>query len=90
MIYQLSNRILVDFFKNLLYIKSMNITIPYNGMNNAIKEFNKTAESIAKSNLVNLPENMVNMIQEKNDFKANAEVAKAYNEMLGTIIDIFV
>ncbi len=67
----------------------MDISIPYNGMNNSIKEFNKIAQDIANPNTVDIAKDMVDMIQQKDNFKANAKVVKTYNELMGTIIDIF-
>ena len=67
----------------------MKITNNLNSIYKAYENINKSSENIAAGKLEQLPEDMVSLIINRKDIEANLKVVKTYDEVLGTIIDIF-
>jgi len=58
---------------------------PLQGMQQAMKDFNQAAERISEGEIT--PENMVATMEAKILFKANAQVVRTQDEMLGTLFN---
>jgi len=58
---------------------------PLQGMQQAMKDFNQASERISQGEIT--PENMVATMEAKILFKANAQVVKTQDEMLGTLFN---
>ena len=68
-----------------------------NGIQNGIQQFNKSAQKIAEQGiqqdgtyLANYAEEAVNMLEAKNQVAASAKTVKAYDDIMGTLIDVTV
>ena len=63
------------------------------GMQAGMQQASQAAAEIAgvaKNNDVSLSHSVVDLLQAENQVKASAQVVKAANQMMGTMIDIFV
>ncbi len=67
----------------------MKISTNLNAIQNEFQKINKSAYNIAKRDLEKLPEDFVNMMVSQRDVEANLKVIKTYDELLGSIIDIY-
>ncbi len=67
----------------------MKVSYNINAIQNAYKNINKSAENIATGKLERLPEDMVNLMINQRDIEANLKVVKTYDQLLGSVIDIF-
>ena len=64
------------------------ISSSLSGIQNGLELINNASNQIASGN-IDRPEPYIDMIKGEHQVKASTASAKAYNETIGTIIDIF-